>query len=379
MNVMNGDAKRSVGIMAVAMVLVFLLAGCRSGVSMHVDGAYQPRPRGGVDFGKYNQTPAPRLGSLPYPGMFTLFEAGDPKDLGDHAYDEQTGNREEERGILYTCRGGFIDIAHARKTIDLCKYAAVRAELALLNDWTAFRLKSLEPSIFIVHLQYPPNWKNLSRIEKQVLARELSIRIGQRVAWIMITWHEVLTWFGWQSSPIVSERQSAFTYDDTDSHALGILVGGRALRDPRPWDRAVTSALDFTLQELGVVNPEQTVWAAERVRGLWWSGFDPLKRHIELGWDGRPFEAWIVRDLPFCSYPMPHRYQLPRLDDVMGVNFGNLMRIEVHPNVGEGSKISRVLPGKPSVIDVDLHMQLIIDHIRQYHLKNDGEQSLRPY
>jgi hypothetical protein len=317
---------------------------------------------------------------LPYPGPFTLFDTADPNDLGQHAYDEQHGDSETKRGIIYTCRGGFIDIAHVRKSADMCKYVAVRAEMALLNDWSAFRVKSLEPSIFIVRLDYPPYWKSLSPTEKKMLARELSIRIAQRTAMVIMTWHEVITWFGYQSSPIASERQSAFTWDDTGAHAFGITVAGRALHDSiHGWDQAMTREINIALRELGAATPNQTMFAVNRVRGLWWSGFDPLKRQIDMGWDGRPIEPWLVRGLPFCRSVTPYHYELPRLDNVMGRNFAHLLRIEIEPHIMATGKIRRVIPGKPDVVDVDKHLPIILDYIRSWHVRHEGQQVLRPY
>jgi hypothetical protein len=364
----------------IALLVLVFAVGCRGGVSMSVEGADQPEPAAGIDFGKFNKTPKPRIGSLPWPGAFTLFELADPDHLGHHAYDEETaGEPEQIRGILYTCRGGFIDIAHTRKSADLCKYAAVRIEFALMNDWTALKLKSLEPSVYVLHLNYPPFWKSLSADEKQRLARELSIRLGQRVALVMITWHEVLTWFGYKATIVLPERQSAFTYDDVSSHAIGVMVGGRALRDPdHDWDTAVTLAINAALRELGVVTPDQAMVAIDKVKDAWWRGFEPLKRQFELGWQ-QPTEAWIVRDLPFCHDAQPYRFELPRHDDVMGRDFTGLLRIEIEPNVLESGKIRGVIPGKPPVVDVDKHLPIIMDHMRQWHVERSGEQVLRPY
>jgi hypothetical protein len=337
---------------------------------MHVEGAHQPVPAAGVDFGKFSQLPKPRLGGLPYPGLFTAFSPVDPDDLGNHAY---SGLESKDRGMIYTCRGGFIDIAHARKTIDLCKYAQVRFELALLNDWSAFRIKSREPSVYIVHLQYPPFWRSLAGSQKQQMARELSIRFGQRMAMIMVTWHEVLTWYGYQASGILPEQQSAFTYDDTGTHAFGVLVGGRALRDVRDWDQAVTDAMNVALRELHAVGPSETLAAAQRVEGAWWSGFDPLRRQVESGLD-RPVEAWIVPGLPFCRGAVPYRYELPEIGNVPGGDFRGMVRIEIEPNVGQSGDIRRAIPGNPSIIDVDKHLPLILEQIR----RQSGQQALRP-
>src|ERR1051325_4702148 len=156
-----------------AVLAMASLMGCRADAPIFVEGAYQPVPPAGIDFGEFNQVPPPRLGCLPWPGPFTVFETADPLRLGEHCYDH--GPHEKERGIIYTCRGGFIDVSHLRKTIDLCKYAQVRMEFALLNDWTALQIKSLEPTVYVIRLNYPPDWKKLAPAEKKALAHELSI------------------------------------------------------------------------------------------------------------------------------------------------------------------------------------------------------------
>jgi hypothetical protein len=379
MNPNHDRVGRPANICVSATLLVLLLCGCRTGVPLQVDGAYQPLPTGGIDFGPYNQSPKPRLGCLPYPGPATLFATADPNHLGRHAYDEQTGETETDRGIIYTCRGGFIDIAHARKTADLCKYTAVRVEMALMNDWSALQLKLLEPSVYIVHLEYPPFWKTLSPGDKKQLAHELSIRIAQRLAMLMMTWHELLTWFDYRSVVFVSERPSAFTWDDTGAHAFGVTVGGRALRDTNgDWDGAVTEALDSLLRQLSPVTPEQTVAAVNQIEGKWWSGSEPLKRDIDTGWDGQPIVPWLVPDLPFCKDATPYHYELPGLGNVLGRDCRSLLHIDIYPNVMETGKIRDTIPGKPSVIDVDKHLPIILEHIRQWHIRREGEQALRP-
>jgi hypothetical protein len=366
--------------MLLAGVLVCCACGCGAGVSMRVADAYQPGLHEFSDFGTFNNIPKPRLGCLPYPGAFTLYGVADPERLGHHAYDKQFGASEKSDGIIYTTRGGFIDLAHTRKTIDLCKYVAVRIEVALLNDWTALRFKGREPSVYTIHLNYPPAWKTLPAEKKQAIARELSIRIGQRVAMLMVSWHEILTWFGYQAMGVLPEQQSAFTWDDVGSHALGVMVGGLALRDTnREWDDAVTAHLSESLRMLGAVPPDQTSLAVQRVKGLWWRGFEPLKRQFETGLDGRPIEPWLVRDFPTATKSPPWRYELPRLNDVFGQDYSRLVRIEIKPNVFETGKIRATIPGRPSLIDVDRDLPAIMQHMRQWHITRSGEQSLRPY
>ena len=368
------------GALGVCLLLAsLLLAGCGTaeGVPMQITGAFQPVPAGGIDFGRYNELPGRRVGSLPYPGLVSLFDEADPAKLGRHTYDGS--GEEKSRGILYTRRGGFIDIAHVREYVDLCKYAAVRTELALQNDWTEFQIKGMEPTLYIIHLQYPPFWRTLAPAEKQRLARELSIQIGQRVSMLIMTWHELLSWFGYESFALISEWRSAFTWDDTGSHFLGALVAGRALHDNLPWDDAVTVELNRALQEMGAVAPRQTKQAIDKVEGSWWGGFDPLKRNFDTGLDGRPVEPWLVRGLPFCRDAVPYRYKIPRLDAVLGYDFRGLVKIDIDPIIREADKIREVLPNRPWRIDADWELPVLINHMKQWHAQHDGEQALRPY
>jgi hypothetical protein len=358
------------------MILAVALAGCgfsgcRTAAPMGVPGEYQPAPLGGVDFGEFNRTPRPRIGSLPFPGLLTLFETANPAHLGHHAYDQQKGEPEVDRGIIYTTRGGFIDIAHARKTIDLSKYVAVRAEWALLNNWSAFQVKSIEPSMFLIRLNYPSFWRTLPPDEKQRLARELATRIAQRTAMVMVTWHEILTWSGYQSTPLVSERPSALTWDDTGAHAFGVAVADRALRDPRDWDFAVTDAIQSVLGELGAVSPRQCVDAIDRVKGAWWRDNRPLRRQVEMGWD-EPLHAWLVPGLSSDANAIPHRYELPRFDDVLGRDFRGLLDIQIAPNVFNAGSILDAVPGRPKTVNVDRDLPGVLARIRQSYIMDDG-------
>src|SRR5690349_16968818 len=78
--------------------------------------------------------PRDRLGALPFPGFFTLYSVADPARLGEHRY-ERTPRifrpDETERGIIYTARAGFLDIAHVRITIDEVRFCAGRVRVAL--------------------------------------------------------------------------------------------------------------------------------------------------------------------------------------------------------------------------------------------------------
>src|SRR6185295_8360402 len=85
-----------------------LLVGCQSG--------NQPM-----------EEPRDRIGSLPFPGAFTLYHASDPNFLGHHCYEHSAVlAADEANGIVYTTRAGFIDLAHVRITIDTVRFCTER-------------------------------------------------------------------------------------------------------------------------------------------------------------------------------------------------------------------------------------------------------------
>src|SRR5689334_1843171 len=105
--------------------------------------------------------PRDRVGSLPYPGVFTLYRAADADRLGVHRYGH--GPRlfhqdETENGIIYTTRAGFLDVAHVRITVDTVRYCVTHLRAALQRGDRVVALKTLEGSTFYADLTYPDGW-----------------------------------------------------------------------------------------------------------------------------------------------------------------------------------------------------------------------------
>src|SRR4051794_20958129 len=104
--------------------------------------------------------PRGRIGALPFPGMMTLYCTADPHHLGRHRYAQaprlfQTD--EEERGIIYTARGGFLDVAHLRAAIDWTRYDTLQIRRALESNKTHLALPGNRNAVLNVTLNYPPD------------------------------------------------------------------------------------------------------------------------------------------------------------------------------------------------------------------------------
>ena len=357
--------------------LMLCLVGCGRPASLIPTGSDVQIPKEDLNFYPYDRLPKPRLGALPFNGPATLFAAADPDNLGEHHYRSATG--EKERGILYTCKAGFIDIAHVRKSADLVPYCQVRLEAALKHKLTDLRFRSREPSVYHVTINYPAWWDTMSESDRATVQRELSIRLAQHLAFYMVSWHEVLTWYGYKSWGIISEKQSAFCYDDNPSHMLGVLSAGDALRNNTlEYDPAMTAAISGWLDVLDVATIPQMYEAIKAVHGKWWSGSVPLRRHLDVALDDGSLRPWIVPGLECGPNAQPFTFQLPDLHQINGRSLGDIWRVQIDPNVIESAKVRRIAGTEDDLIDYYRDMPRLIADVRKELVKKHGEDAVNP-
>ncbi|MEO1236427.1 MAG: DUF4056 domain-containing protein, partial [Planctomycetota bacterium] len=250
--------------------------------------------------------PKMRFGVMPFDAWYSPLNPLGLDDLGRHAYvDADTeGDRglETSRGTLYAAEAGFLDIAHIRNAIDLTRFAFDHVAASLYRGETQLTLIAAEPDVYRVTLSPPAAWTKLDErggVDPQTLdeVREASIQIAGRLSYLMTTWHEVLTAFGYKGLGVITEKPSAFSYDDAVSHRVGVEAAMRALRlNPNlaEFDETVTATLLDVLKELGTLPPEQVVERAQRSEGVFHNGVDPTLKVVDLGMDGRPLVAHLI-------------------------------------------------------------------------------------
>lgn len=368
--------------MRVARIVLILIAalyatGCGRPANLLPQGSTANVPESDLNFYPYDQLPKTRLGGLPFNGGATLFAPVDPANLGSHHYRVLDG--EKDRGILYTCKAGFLDISHVRKSGDLVPYCQVRLEAALKNRLTDIRFRSREPSIYHVTINYPAWWDQITDGQRTLVIRELSIRMAQHLAFAMVSWHEILTWYGYKSWGIISEHNSAFCYDDNPSHMLGVLAAGDALRHTSlDYDAAMTQAIDRRLQELGAVTVEQMFDAIRAVKGRWWTGSLPLRRHLDLALQDNSMTPWVVSGLSFCLNAQPFIFHLPDLTEIEGRPLGNIWRVQIEPNVVEANKIRNVIGTDEPLVDYHRDMPALLEDIRKELIDRHGPDAVSP-
>jgi len=311
----------------------------------------------------------PRIRPGSYPSATHGVRFIGPDDLGPHRYwlDGAEGN-----GIMYTCQGGHIDIPHARKAADWTGFLAALTLERLHRGQTTFQFKLWEPSRYFVELTYPREWDSLPAGEKERAARNVSRQLGQYLAYTAMTWHEMLTWFGFRPNAWKSEFQSAFSWEDSYSNLLGTCVAAEALQDQEhTFSDAVTLALRRQLESLGAQPAAVARQASERVRGDWYSKswfFTVIdKRDFDIGLDDGQVTPCLVPSVPACQAALARPLAVPTLDGLAQYGFSATVMIE--PRVWEENQIFKALYGdrRPTTrrLDPSIHFAPLIDYIRQ--------------
>ncbi|MCB0668968.1 MAG: DUF4056 domain-containing protein [Saprospiraceae bacterium] len=177
--------------------------------------------------------------------------------MGEHQY---LGSPEEGNGIIYTAKGGFVDLGHLRDQA----------------DWTAYlylRINENNGNADVkIPLRYEGGVKTLYLNLGERLSEKDMRQLAGAIAYDISVWHEIATWFGASMVPMIPERYSSFSIEDAYSNALGVMLGMAALESELPYNEAITHLLQERLSKLEAVNTvEETYDAMEAVKDEWWT------------------------------------------------------------------------------------------------------------
>ncbi|WP_227006697.1 DUF4056 domain-containing protein [Shewanella donghaensis] len=237
------------------------------------------------------------MGLLPIP-FYRHANTVELEDIGAHAFDAGTfsyeksspdsGKSMENNGMLYTRKGGFIDLAHVRDTADNA-IALFYQILPKLGQAHSIKLpleigqRSIEMTAFDVsELSADDRW-------------ELAAAMAARLAFSMAEAHEISQWHGYRSFALWTEAVSAYSVEDLYSNMLGakialaILTNNLAMTK-KQYDYHMTGWLAATLTWLEPLSKEQTNALFRAIDADWWDSNEPLpnkfvllKRHYKLG------------------------------------------------------------------------------------------------
>jgi hypothetical protein len=179
------------------------------------------------------------------------------EELGPHCY---LGNAGEGNGIIYSQRGGFVDMGHVRDQADWTAYLFSRIELAK------------EKGSISINLGHEGGSKTLNiKIPADINNADAALLAG-RIAYDLSVWHEIATWYGSSAVPFFPERYSSFSIEDAYSNLLGVTIGMQAVKSNLSYEVAMTGLIGSTLETLGAVISEDEIYMArEAVRNFWWT------------------------------------------------------------------------------------------------------------
>lgn len=327
------------------------------------------------------EIPRARLGALPFPGATTLFSSCDTTDLGTHHYsgrlERPLSVGEGARGIVYTCRAGFLDIAHLRETVDWTWYLRARAQ-ELLAQGGGVSTFTYDKTDFELSVNPPGVMPDIPDHLRRAVLEEAAIRIGQRAAYFVQTWHEIESWYGLRTVFFVPEDRSAFTWDDSTSHLVGMEIAARIIRShPSDYDAAAAAEIRRTLDDLGTIPASRVEAAALAVSMRWWSGNSPLKRDLETGLATGRKTPWLVPEFADCPDPEPAEFLVPSLADVQGYDLSDMFELRLTPRTSllRGRESDPVLAPP---LDAERHIPVIIDRIRAEMVAKWGPEVDRP-
>jgi hypothetical protein len=254
--------------------------------------------------------------------------------LGRHRYNDSAlaavknivGLNDEKSGLIYTHRGGFIDIAHVRDTADNTLYLFSRIAPQLGQEGRFFYSEELGVRRIQLNDFTPP----ASMAERYSLAAWLAGHLAFQLA----QWHEVAQWYGFQSVPGFSEEISAFSPEDLYSNLLGarlainVILRGEA-DTLEHYNVAMEKALHKALYQLGAVSKAETERKFREVDGDWWNSkrrvpdkFLVLNRNYDLS------ENRLPTEVPFEK---ARRYRLTMPDELFGLQLSQSGELQIYP------------------------------------------------
>ncbi|UKA12130.1 DUF4056 domain-containing protein [Photobacterium damselae] len=240
------------------------------------------------------------VGGVPVP-FFSIGNILGIEDLGSHVYNDGSqgvsssllGMGKETNGIVYTQKGGFIDIAHVRDTADFTFYLYQEIHSKLGSGTSIV----LTPELRSRHVYLPKkDTHGLTAQERQ----QISVELAGLMAFRLAQWHEIAQWFGLESVGGFSELASAFSPEDLYSNMLGAKVAMNILQQQpsiskQTFSQIFTQNLKAKLIALDIVSADKAKQKMASLDGQWWDSskrlpqkWVVLKRDYRLRLDLQP-------------------------------------------------------------------------------------------
>lgn len=293
------------------------------------------------------------VGSVPVPGV-EIGNVLDVANIGPHRYDNgyvsvnSSDPRgfvdNENNGLIYTCRGGFIDTAHVRDNAD--NMLSLTAGIARTMD--AGGVIEIPPQGASMRFRLRP-------IPEEAIAKydrvRLAVAIAQWAAYQFSIWHEIATFYGYASIAQWPEKISAFSPEDYYSNQIGTRIAGgiilgKGARSDIEYGVNMDAWIKRTLERLVAVPLADSRAAMHAVDGAWWDSEKRIpdwtlvkRRQFTPGpylrpWrleDATPGTKGQVKPLELCRDAGPPLvFQIP--DGFAGASFRDYVTLEFDVN-----------------------------------------------
>ena len=201
-----------------------------------------------------------RLAGLPFYKKNDIISVD---ELGRHEF---LGGKDEGNGIIYTYRGGFIDLGHLRDYADWTYYLH---KVIISNRYNTEPIQ--------IALGVEGGEKSLTIMLPEDFDECFAVSLAGKIAYDLSLWHEIATWFGASYIPLIPERYSSFSPEDLYSNLLGIKLGSAAIQSGLEFEEAMTRILLQYMDSLQAVDSiKDTYEMMNKVENLWWSNTKPL-------------------------------------------------------------------------------------------------------
>jgi len=236
-----------------------------------------------------------------------------------------------------------------------------------------FRL-SLELSQHKVKFSYPEYWDDLTHKEKEEIAEIIAFEVGPYLAFNATLWHEILTWFGVHFIGVEPEFNSSFSWEDIYSNLLGTKLAVEALKNTKHgYNKAMTLAIDRKLRELDVQPRSTAIYAVEKMRGEWFTGYllvDIIRKNMDIGLDDGFVSPVIVPGICYDAEPEP--LAVPAIDIL--AKYGFSMKHEIYPYEWERYRIFRAIypDGIGEKVEPDKLFASLLYHIKTQAVEEYG-------
>ncbi|MGB9096661.1 DUF4056 domain-containing protein [Erwinia sp.] len=246
-----------------------------------------------------------RAAGIPIP-VYQIGNILTVETLGSHRFNDSSlaaleniaGISQEKNGLIYTHRGGFIDIAHVRDTADNTLFLFSKIAPLLGHEQRFFLTEELGVRRVQMNAFTAPTSSGQRYTLAAWLAGHLAFELAQ--------WHEVAQWYGFQSVPGFSEEISAFSPEDLYSNLLGARIAIQVILQGHAgtlaeYNHAMDKQLITSLIRLEATPKSVTAEKFRQIDGVWWNS----KRRV-------PDKFLVLNrnyDLSEQRYPMPVSFE----------------------------------------------------------------------